>query len=147
MYGLQSVEMETQVFETDPDGKLDIMALLAKNEGEKVDYSHGALSLFPEEVRAQIPPEFATINEFVASSLQTDDLESIESITLKFTFQSVYPPDATLYLLFGLTENGITEWYVREASVLEDGSVSVTLDHELLEKLNGNTYALAVVSE
>ena len=147
MYGLQSVEMETQVFETDPDGKLDIMALLAKNEGEKVDYSHGALSLFPEEVRAQIPPEFATINEFVASSLQTDDLERIESITLKFTFQSVYPPDATLYLLFGLTENGITEWYVREAIALEDGSVSVRLDHELLEKLNGNTYALAVVSE
>ena len=147
MYGLREIEMETQAF--NPDEKVDILSFFdQKGQGkEAVDYSRGALSLFPEEVRSQIPSEFKTINEFVTSTLKADELEKIESITMKFTFQSVYPPDTTVYLLFGLTENGITDWYVQEAYTLDDGAVSVTLQHELLEKLNNNTYALAVVSE
>ena len=147
MYGLQSVEMDVQVFETDPDGKLDLNALLAVPAQEKTDYSRGALSLFPAEIQEQIPPEYKTINEYVTSKLQCEDLEKIESVTMTFSFQSVYPPDQTVYLLFGLIENGLTQWYVEEAYTLEDGSVSVTIGHDLLEKLNGNTFALAVVSE
>lgn len=147
MYGLKSIEMEAQVFETDPDGKLDLTSLLAKNEGEKADYSRGALSLLPEEIKQQIPPEYKTLNEFVTSTMQVSELDKIEAITMKFTFQSVFPPDETVYLLFGLIENGVTEWYVQEGYTLDDGSVNVTLDHELLDTLNGKTYALAVVSE
>lgn len=147
MYGLKSMEMEAQVFETDESGKLDITSFLTRSEEEKKDLSRGALSLFPAEVQEQIPPEFKTLNEFVTSRLQADELDKIEAITMKFTFQSVYPPDDTVYLLFGLVDNGITEWYVQEAYTLDDGSVSATLGHELLEVLNGNTYALAVVSK
>ena len=147
MYGLKAVDMEVQVFDTDSDGKLDITSLLAAPEEEKTDYSRGAISLLPPEIQEQIPHEYKTISEFVTSRLDAQEADKIESITMRFTFQSVYPPDETVYLLFGLIENGVTEWFVREAYTLEDGSVSVTIEHDLLERLNGNTYALAVVSQ
>ena len=147
MYGLKSVEMEAEVLQTDDEGNVDIMAYLGKTtEKTKTDYSRGALSMFPAEIQEQIPPEYSVINEIVTSTLKAD-VDNIEAVTMKFTFQSVYPEDAMVYILFGVLSDGTMEWYLAEGYSQADGSVSVYMEHDLLEALNGKTYALVVVSE
>ena len=147
MYGLKSVEMEAEVLRTDDEGNVDIMAYLGKTtEKTKTDYSRGALSMFPAEIQEQIPPEYSVINEIVTSTLKAD-VDNIEAVTIKFTFQSVYPEDAMVYVLFGVLSDGAVEWYLAEGYSQADGSVSVYMEHDLLEALNGKTYALVVVSE
>ena len=53
-----------------------------------------------------------------------------------------------MYLLFGIPGNGSdVEWFAKEGNSLGNGRISVTLEKEEWEKLNGVKFALAVVSK
>ncbi len=131
---------------TDSTTALDILSFFGNQaRASTADYSDGALSAFPEEVRSQIPARYRTINEFVASRLDTGS-EDFTAFTAKFTFQTLYPAGDTVYLLFGLKTDGIVDWTVCRGVAAEDGGVNVELPHDLIEKLNGKSFALAAVS-
>ena len=139
--------LEAELFYANGEGALDLAALLGRTARETTDYTLGALARFPAEVRSQVPADYKTINEFVAADLKEKPGEDDDTVAVKFSFQTPYAKDETVYLLFGIPGKGSDmEWIVREGVGLEDGSVSAVLDKEQYSALSGNTFALAVVS-
>ena len=67
---------------------------------------------------------------------------------MEFYFQTPYPENETVYLLFGIPGKGSdVDWYVRKGTGLANGNIKTELDEDLYEKLEGITFALAVVSK
>lgn len=110
------------------------------------DASAGALAGFPREIQDQIPEAYRTINEFITVQI-SDDYQNVKSARIQFSFQTRYPAGDPVYLIFGAATGNGTEWIVREAEVLENGSVSVELQKEQLDKLAGQPVPLVVVSK
>ena len=114
-------------------------------EPEIPDPAAGALASFPKEIRDQIPEEYRAINEFVTVSLS--EYRNIKSMTVRFSFEAKYPAGETVYLIFGVKEDNRVNWFVQEAEVLGNGTVSVTLEKEQLDLLAGKQFPLVVVSK
>ena len=110
------------------------------------DPAEGALAGFPAEVRNQIPAEYRTINEFITARI-SDNYQNVKSATIEFAFETQYPAKETVYLLFGIVRENETQWFVRQAEVLDNGSVSVELQRDLMDQLAGRPFALVVVSK
>ena len=119
---------------------------VTRREASELDASAGALASFPREIQEAIPAQYRTINEFITASLSSD-FQNVKSSTLQFAFETKYPQGDTVYLVFGLTQGGSVSWVAQQAEVLSDGSVSVELQADQLEKLAGKSFALVVVSE
>ena len=113
-------------------------------EPEIPDPTAGALASFPKEIRDQIPEEYRAINEFVTVSVS--EYQNIKSLTVRFSFEAKYPAGETVYLIFGVKEDNHVNWFVQEAEVLGNGTVSVTLEKEQLNLLAGKQFPLVVVS-
>ena len=149
MYSLtpsdETAELEAELNYLDEDDPNLGEFIKTQQEG-KADTGTGALQKFPEDVRSQIPEEYNTINEFTSSSMD-GDVGNIASATVNYGFQTLYAPGEKVYVLFGVMSKGTTHWIVQEGTGLEDGAVSVVLDHEQLEQLSGRTFAVAVVSQ
>ena len=111
----------------------------------KPDASAGALANFPQSVQEQIPAEYRTVNEFVTASI-SENYQNVKSVTIQFAFETKYPVGEKVYLIFGVMDGTDTEWIVNQAEVLENGSVSVELQKEQLDKLAGRPFPLIVVS-
>ena len=162
---IASIEIELSYI--DGEGEMDLSSLLEVPTHETIDYTNGALALFPKYVRDQIPDGFSTIYEFVAAKLAEDtdavdidfedfDFEDIDaddideeadSIVMEYAFLTPYAEGETVYLLFGLPGNGSdVDWFVKEGVGLQNGNIQVEIEKELMEKLAGITFALAVVS-
>ena len=114
-------------------------------EPEIPDPAAGALASFPKEIRDQIPGEYRAVNEFVTVSV--GEYENIKSLTVRFSFEAKYPAGETVYLLFGVKEDNRVNWFVQEAEVLGNGTVSVPLEKEQLDLLAGKQFPLVVVSK
>ena len=110
------------------------------------DASAGALAGFPQSVREQIPAEYRAVNEFVTVRI-SDDYQNVKSATIQFAFETRYPAGETVYLIFGAAGANDTEWIVSQAEVLSNGSVSVELQKDLLDRLAGEPFPLVVVSK
>ena len=111
----------------------------------KPDASAGALANFPQSVQEQIPEEYRTVNEFVTASI-SENYRNVKSATIQFAFETQYPANEKVYLIFGVMDGNDLEWIVNEAEVLENGSVSVELQKEQLDQLAGKPFPLIVVS-
>ena len=109
------------------------------------DTSAGALANFPQSVQEQIPAEYRTVNEFVTASI-SDNYQNVKSATIQFAFETQYPANEKVYLIFGVMDGNDLEWIVNEAEVLENGSVSVELRKDQLDQLAGKPFPLIVVS-
>ncbi len=129
------------------EGELDLSSLIGRTVHEGTDYSEGSLSLFPEEIRSQIPSDYRSIYEFVAARLDVDIDEEAESTPMEYAFQTPYTDGEVVYLLFGIPGKGSdVDWYVREGTGLPNGNIRTELDNKLCEKLVDITFALAVVN-
>lgn len=147
LFDEDTAKLEADLSYAEGNGELDLAAILNYPEHEKVDFSNGALSRFPQEVRDQIPAEFNVIYEFISASLSETVEEGAESIAVFFNFMTPYQEDEQLYLVFGIPGKGSDiQWIVKEGIGLKDGSVTVFLTAEDFALLNGKTFALAVVS-
>ena len=146
---LDKVGIEIELSYATGDGEIDFSTLAKRNERQAVDYSSGALSLFPAYVREQVPSDYTKIYEFVSASLDTEiDEEAEEQLEMKYAFQTPYEENEVVYLLFGIPGKGSdVDWFVREGVGAPDGDVLVTLDREQVERLADITFALAVVSK
>ncbi len=132
----------------DGDTELDISSLAGSHTHEATDYSNGDLSRFPEYVREQVPSDYRTIYEIVAAKLNEEAEDATDKTEMEFYFQTPYPENETVYLLFGIPRKGSdVDWYVRKGTGLANGNIKTELDKELYEKLEGITFALAVVSK
>ena len=100
---------------------------------------------FPLNVQEQIPAEYRTVNEFVTASI-SENYQNVKSATIEFAFETKYPADEKVYLIFGVMDGNDLEWIVREAEVLENGGVSVELQKDQLDQLAGKPFPLIVVS-
>ena len=109
------------------------------------DASAGALANFPQSVQEQIPAEYRTVNEFVTASI-SENYQNVKSATIQFAFETQYPANEKAYLIFGVMDGNDLEWIVNEAEVLENGSVSVELQKDQLDRLAGKPFPLIVVS-
>ena len=109
------------------------------------DASAGALANFPQSVQEQIPAEYRTVNEFVTASI-SENYQNVKSATIQFAFETQYPANEKVYLIFGVMDGNDLEWIVNEAEVLENGSVSVELQKDQLDQLAGKPFPLIVVS-
>ena len=153
MRSIQSIEEDTFDIEmelsiADGSAELNIDEFFKTPASASMDYTDGALSLFPEAIRKQVPAEYRTIYEFVAGKLPANIDENTEELTAKYTFQTPYEEDERVYLLFGVRSGGSdVEWFVAEGIGLNSGAVGVTLEKEQWQKLVGITFALAVVSQ
>lgn len=128
-------------------GELDLSALTGRPTHAASDYSNGALSLFPDYVRSQIPTDYRTIYEFVAAKLNADISDEAETVTMDYSFLTPYSEGETVYLLFGIPGKGSdVEWFAAEGTGLHNGNVHVELEKAQWEKLVDITFALAVVS-
>ncbi len=142
------VGIEVELEYADGTGDLNLNDLIRPAEHESVDYSYGALSRFPAEIREQIPSEYRTVYEFVAASLDSEIEEDQDAIEMSFAFQTYYDEGETVYVLFGIPGRGSdVDWFVCEGTGASDGSISVTLEKEQWEKLVDITFAIAVVSQ
>lgn len=131
---------------SDGEGSIDLSKIKEKHKvKEEVDPDAGALASFPKNIRDQIPTEYRTINEFITASLS--EYQNVESATVEFAFQTKYKPGDTVYLLFGVTEKRYTSWFVQAGQVQKNGSVSVILSKEQLDKLAGKQFTLVAVSK
>ena len=110
------------------------------------DASAGALAGFPRDIQGQIPEAYRTVNEFITVRI-SDDYQNVKSARIQFAFQTKYQAGDTVYLIFGANTENEPEWIVRQAEVLENGSVSVELQKEQLDKLAGQPVPLVVVSK
>ena len=110
------------------------------------DASAGALAGFPQSVREQIPAGYRSVNEFVTVRI-SDDYQNVKSATIQFAFETKYPAGDTVYLIFGAAGENDTEWIVCQAEVLSNGSVSVELQKDLLDRLAGEPFPLVAVSK
>ena len=75
------------------------------------------------------------------------EADKIAAATLNFRMQTLYPADETVYAIFGIPQNGSATWIVCEGRTKEDGSVSVTLQSDRLNALNGHTCIVVIVSK
>ena len=141
---LESLQAELSFVEG--EAELDLMSLVGRHEKSAADYSDGSLSMFPADVRRQIPAEYRTINEIVTAQVSAE-ADKIAAATLNFRMQTLYPADETVYAIFGIPQNGSATWIVCEGRTKEDGSVSVTLQSDRLNALNGHTCIVVIVSK
>ena len=109
------------------------------------DPSAGALANFPQSVQEQIPAEYRTVNEFVTASI-SENYRNVKSATIEFAFETKYPADEKVYLIFGVMNENDTEWIVTQAEVLKNGGVNVELQKDQLDQLAGKPFPLIVVS-
>ena len=131
---------------SDEKDSVDLTKIKEKHKvKEEADPDAGALASFPKKIRDQIPTEYRTINEFITASLS--EYQNVESATVEFAFQTKYKPGDTVYLIFGNTENRHTRWFVQAGQVQKNGSVSVILSKEQLDKLAGKQFTLVAVSK
>lgn len=124
----------------------DFTALNGVRANRDAEGFGGALAGFPKEIQDQIPKEYRFINEFVTASLSAD-YENVKESTIQFAFETLYPAGETVYLIFGVTEAGRTDWFTEEAEVTENGSVRVTLDKDQLDRLSDQPFPLVVISK
>lgn len=141
--------------ETEADVEIDVTEdtgigleafLSVEKKATAASGTRGALSPFPKSVQRAVPEGYDTINEFVTASMGSEH-KNLKSMTVEFTFETQYPEGETVFLLFGLTDEGKTSWIVREAVCGEEGGVYVTLGEEQLDQLAGRSFALVVVSK
>ncbi len=118
----------------------------AHQEKKTPDASSGALAGFPKDIQNQIPAEYRTVNEFITATI-SDDYRNVKSAAIQFGFETQYTAGETVYLIFGIIGENETEWIVSKAEVLENGSVSVELQKDQLDKLAGKPFALVAVSK
>lgn len=145
--GLSATDVTLEMSFLNGESKLDLSMLAASSGHEEKARSAGVLSLFPEEIRQQVPGDYQNIYEFVAGQVP-EEVQDEEEITIVYAFQTAYPAEEKVYLLFGIRGKGSdVEWFAQEGVGLEDGRVAVTLEKEQWEKLKGITFALAVVSK
>ena len=95
---------------------------------------------------SKIPAEYRTVNEFITATI-SDDYRNVKSAEIQFGFETKYTAGETVYLIFGIIGEKETEWIVSKAGVLENGSVSVELQKDQLDKLAGKPFALVAVSK
>ena len=146
MHSLNSVGLQMESLEEAED--LDLASLTKRTVRDKDDYSDGALSMFPESVREQVPPDYRTIYEFVAAKLDSEVGEDTETLEMTYTFQTPYAENEAVYLLYGIPGKGSdVDWFVKEGVGLADGSIRVELEKEQWQQLRDITFALAVVSQ
>lgn len=129
---------------TAASGASDFKTTRRTNESDST--GDGALSSFPKSVRDQIPPEYRAVNEFITATIG-EGYQNVKSATLQFGFETKYPAGETVYLLFGVMQGSAVDWIVAQAVVLEDGSVSVSLTREQLDRLSSRSFPLVVVSK
>ncbi len=142
------VGIEIELAYAEGSGELDLNDLIRRTEHENIDYSNGALSRFPEEIRDQIPSEYRTIYEFVAASLDSEIEENQDAVEMSFAFQTFYAEGETVYVLFGVPGRGSdVEWFVSEGTGDAEGSITLTLEKAQWERLVDVTFAIAVVSQ
>lgn len=123
------VGIEIELAYAEGSGELDLHDLIKRTEHENIDYSNGALSRFPEEIRDQIPSEYRTIYEFVAASLDSEIEENQDAVEMSFAFQTFYAKGETVYVLFGVPGRGSdVEWFVSEGTGDAEGSITLTLE-------------------
>ena len=123
-----------------------ILLRSAHQEKTTPDASAGALAGFPKDIQDQIPAEYRTVNEFITATI-SDDYRNVKSAEIQFGFETKYTAGETVYLIFGIIGEKETEWIVSKAGVLENGSVSVELQKDQLDKLAGKPFALVAVSK
>jgi ABC-type transport system substrate-binding protein len=123
-----------------------ILLRSAHQEKTTPDASAGALAGFPKDIQDQIPAEYRTVNEFITATI-SDDYRNVKSAEIQFGFETKYTAGETVYLIFGIIGENETEWIVSRAGVLENGSVSVELQKDQLDKLAGKPFALVAVSK
>ena len=141
-------DLEIELSFAEGSQELDVAALIGRPVHEAADYSGGALALFPEDIRSQIPEGFNTIYEFVAGEFNMEIEEDVSTIEMKYSFQTPYWEGETVYVLYGIPGKGSNvDWFVVEGTGLENGDVAVILEQEQWERLIGITFAIAVVSQ
>lgn len=86
---ISAMDVAQELSFIDGESKLDLASLPAHTEHKNMDYSAGALSLFPEDIQRQVPREYNNIYEFVAGQVPTE-IEDESAIQLVYAFQTPY---------------------------------------------------------
>lgn len=118
-------------------------------EFEEAAKSGDVLALLPDAIKAAIPGGYNTINEMVTAEFVGDVNEVADYSVMNFTFETKYVAGSTVIVLVGIlpaTVDGEIEWYAFNGSVLEDGSVNVTLPKEIFTKAQNDPFILSIVS-
>ena len=107
------------------------------------------LSVFPDDVKAQIPEGYATINEIV-TVLLSGDVEGIPGVKVELGLETQYEVGETVCVALGLSA---TEWVLKEGTIAESTKVPGTtavvfsLDKDLIEKIINKPVTLVVISK
>ena len=86
---ISAMDVAQELSFIDGESKLDLASLPAHSEHKNMDYSAGALSLFPEDIQRQVPREYNNIYEFVAGQVPAE-IEDESAIQLVYAFQTPY---------------------------------------------------------
>jgi hypothetical protein len=103
------------------------------------------LDVLPEEIRAQLPEGFTTVNELESLKLE-GDLTGLEQLPVTFKFATPYDPGSMVYLAVCLPGE-TPEWLLLKGAANEEGSVAVTFDADSLAKIGSRNFVLMVISE
>lgn len=134
---------------------LEIPAVTAQIQKLQEYIDTGALpaSFFGEDALEKIKvklPEGITVEQLAVNELVTAYVKNYEEgmgdVIVSFTFATQYQDDQTLVAVIGVFDaDGNVTWYVLDTKV-EDGLVLITFPVDVLKILNGQAFALAILS-
>ena len=100
------------------------------------------LSAFPEAVKAQIPADLTVVNEIV-TALLSGNADGVVSATVGCKFTTAYEAGSKVCMAFGISAD---QWVLKEGTAQTDGSINVTLDKDLIDRILNKPITLVVVS-
>ena len=107
-----------------------------------------AIDGLPEDVRAQLPEGYATINEMDTYKLAGDYENAEEPIILTFKFETPYAEGEEVVLAIGIVPpEAEAEWLVKTGKGNADGDVEVAVTKAELNKISDNPFVVIPVSK
>ena len=108
--------------------------------------SGDALAALPDDVKAQIPEGFKTVNE-METFKTVGVLTEGDSIQLIFKFATPYKEGEDVTVLLGIPNDKETEWIVLKGKGNKDGDVVVTVTKAMLDKIGDKAFVVIPVSK
>lgn len=142
---------EDEPYEPDEDEWTDLSIVAdtegteaLKNEIKKTEGSIDALSILPEDVKAEIGEEYTKVNETVTVKINT----GMVSYKFRKRFQTTFEEEDIVMCLFAIPgANGKIEWILVTGEADEDGDICMTLTEAEYDKLAGKEVVLVIVNK
>ena len=106
-----------------------------------------ALSILPDDIKAQILEGAGTINEMVTAQFVGDTTAVAGEFKATITFETPYEEGAEVSVLLGKLGGEEIKWTVLKGKVNADGAIEVVIPAAVIADLGNNPFILAVVSK